>query len=111
MTPTGLAPAGGGSQVLLDSHVHFWDPRRLAYPWLRPIPPPHPPPTPRPSAGLHPKPVEVIFIEAGRAPGGAAAEVEWVRHEARNQPWIRGAVAHAPLEHPAQARDEYPGYA
>jgi L-fuconolactonase len=111
MTPTGPAPANGGSQGLLDSHVHFWDPRRLTYPWLGQIPPLDRPFTPGHFAGLHPEPVEVIFIEAGRAPGGAAAEVEWVRHEARNQPWIRGAVAHAQLENPAQARDVIRGYA
>ncbi len=111
MTPTGLAPASGSRQVLLDSHVHFWDPRRLSYPWLGQIPPLDRPFTPGHFAGLHPGPVEVIFIEAGRAPGSAAAEVEWVRHEARERPWIRGAVAHAPLENPAQARDVIRGYA
>jgi predicted TIM-barrel fold metal-dependent hydrolase len=38
MTLTGPAPATGGSQVLLDSNVHFWDPRRLTYPWLGQVP-------------------------------------------------------------------------
>lgn len=111
MTLTGPAPATGGSQMLLDSHVHFWDPRRLTYPWLGQVPSLNRPFTPGHFASLHPKPIEVIFIEAGRAPGSAAAEVEWVRREARDQPWIRGAVAHAPLENPSQARDVVRGYA
>lgn len=39
-----------------------------------------------------------IFVEAGRRPEDAGAEIEWIRREARLHPWIRGAVAHAPVE-------------
>ena len=29
-----LAGSDGNVRGVLDSHVHFWDPQRLRYPWL-----------------------------------------------------------------------------
>ncbi len=90
--------------AVLDSHVHFWDPRRLRYPWLddvdrlnRPFTPEH-----------FPARYDVIVVEAGRVPGDAGAEIAWMRREARQHPWIRGIVAHADLEHPGEA-DRFAG--
>lgn len=84
--------------AVLDSHVHFWDPRSLRYPWLdhiaalnEPFPPPR----------LH-QPVDVIVVEAGRTEQDAAAEVAWIRSAARDQPWIQGIVAHVRLDDPAR---------
>jgi L-fuconolactonase len=47
--------------------------------------------------------VEAIFVEAGRDGRQADDEVTWVRAEAGRHPWIRGTVAHVPLEDPAEA--------
>ncbi|HJP73755.1 MAG TPA: amidohydrolase family protein [Pseudonocardiaceae bacterium] len=91
---------------ILDAHVHFWDPRALRYPWLDDVPAlnePFPPQRLR-------RPVDVIVVEAGRAEQDAAAEVEWIRREAHDQPWIRGIVAHVPLENPARAAAVLRGY-
>lgn len=91
---------------ILDAHVHFWDPRSLRYPWLDDVPALNEPFPPQ----RLPRPVDVIVVEAGRVEQDAAAEVEWVRREARAQPWIRGVVAHVPLENPARAAAVLRGY-
>ncbi|MGK3204257.1 amidohydrolase family protein [Amycolatopsis sp. MEPSY49] len=90
--------------AILDAHVHFWDPRRLRYPWLDDIAPLHRPFTP---AGF-PGRGAVIAVEAGRTSADAAAEVAWIRREAGEHPWIRGIIAHADLEHPG-ATSRYAG--
>lgn len=89
--------------AVLDSHVHFWDPRRISYPWLSEAPPLNRSFTPEEFAAVRTRDTSVIFVEAGRAEQHAAAEIEWVRHEADRHPWIVGAVAHVPLEDPASA--------
>jgi L-fuconolactonase len=104
-------PVPGSHVPVLDSHVHFWDPRRLTYPWLTEIAALDRPFTPGHFADRRPGPVEVIFVEAGRVAHEAAAEIEWVRAEARDRPWIRGVVAHAQLEDPARARPVIRAYA
>ncbi|GLY40462.1 amidohydrolase [Amycolatopsis sp. NBRC 101858] len=93
---------------LLDAHVHFWDPRRLRYPWLdgiadldRPFTPGNFPGRPR---------SDVIVVEAGRVPAEAAGEIAWLREEARRQPWIRGVVAHVDVERPAATSRFVTGY-
>ena len=96
---------------LLDSHVHFWDPRHLTYPWLAEVPPLNRAFTPEDLAAQRPEPVDVVFVEAGRAAHQAGAEIDRVRRAARHRPWIRGAVAHAELEDPARARPVIRAYA
>lgn len=84
--------------AVLDSHVHFWDPRSLRYPWLDQVAAlnePFPPQRLR-------QPVDVIVVEAGTTEQDAAAEIEWIRGAARDQPWIRGIVAHVSLADPAR---------
>ena len=82
---------------VIDSHVHLWDPRQLDYPWLpgtaldRPF-------LPEDLEPLLPSAAGVVFVEAGRVPQQAGAEIEWIRDAARTRPWIRGAVAHVSLE-------------
>jgi L-fuconolactonase len=82
---------------VLDSHVHFWDPARLSYPWLAGTALKHAF-TPADVVRAQPTGTEVIFVEAGRLPGQASDEIEWIRSEARSHHWIRGVVAHAPIE-------------
>lgn len=96
---------GRTTPPILDCHVHLWDPRRLAYPWLAEVPELNRPFTADDFEQLRPAPVEVVFMEAGRTDGLAADEIEWVRDQAEQHTWIRGAVAHVPLERPAEAAD------
>jgi L-fuconolactonase len=96
---------------LLDSHVHFWDPHHLTYPWLAEVPPLNRAFTPEDLAAQRPEPVDVVFVEAGRAAHQAGAEIDHVRRAARHRPWIRGVVAHADLEDPTRARPVIRAYA
>jgi L-fuconolactonase len=101
-------PSGGAAAErapVLDSHVHFWDPQHLSYPWLADVPALDRRLSPSGFLGDAPEPVEAVFVEAGRHPDQAAQEVQWVRSLARTQPWIRGAVAHVSLDDPAGAQD------
>jgi L-fuconolactonase len=90
--------AGGGDRTPIDSHVHFWDPSRLSYPWLSSAPEINRPFTPQDFSHTVPEPVDAVFVEAGRSDHQAVDELDWVREQARTRPWILGAVAHAPLE-------------
>lgn len=97
--------------AVLDSHVHFWDPRRLSYSWLSEAGSLNRPFEPDDFAALHSASVSAIFVEAGVDPGHCAAEVEWVRDQARQYPWVLGAVAHIPLEDPVPAEAAIRRYA
>jgi L-fuconolactonase len=86
-------PAG-----ILDSHVHFWDPRLRRHDWLATVPsldrpqcPDHLDAAPHGVTGL-------IVVEADCRAGEALDEVRWVAGLARREPRIRGMVAHASLE-------------
>jgi len=92
--------AEGEGRAVIDAHVHFWDPRRLSYPWLAEAPALDRPHTAEDLVAALPEPVEVIFVEAGAAVHDGHEEIEWVRRAARAHRWIRGAVAHIPLEQP-----------
>jgi L-fuconolactonase len=102
---------GADEPAILDAHVHLWDPRSLRYPWLDGVPALNRPYTAEDFAAACPEPADVVVVEAGRHPGDAAAEVEWVRAQARTRPWIRGMVADAPLEDPTRAAGIIRGYA
>ena len=99
----GSPAAMKGPCVVLDSHIHFWDPVRLSYPWLRgsrlerafgPA-----------DLGADADPVDgFVFVQADCDPGQALDEVEWVVQLARHGAPVRGVVAHAPLETGLAAR-------
>ena len=93
-----IRPADGGDRTPIDSHVHFWGPSRLSYPWLGGAPEINRPFTPDDFSHAVPEPVGAVFVEAGRVDDQAVDELDWVRAEAGTRPWILGAVAHAPLE-------------
>ncbi|MDQ4078460.1 MAG: hypothetical protein M3220_19725 [Chloroflexota bacterium] len=84
----------------IDSHVHFWDPQHLGYEWLAEVPRIHSPfllgDLVRHAGDLSLE--EVVFVQADCIPEDAMLEVEWVTALAREEPWIRGIVAFAPLE-------------
>lgn len=85
---------------ILDTHVHFWEPRRLRYPWLDALPalnrtflPDHVP------AQVSTGRIEaLVFVQADCAAEQAMQEVEWVTELARSDARIGGIVAFAPLE-------------
>jgi L-fuconolactonase len=108
-TAAGVAALGDRAPV--DSHVHFWDPGRLSYPWLAEAPAIDRAFTPDDFAHAVPEPVGAVFVEAGRADHQAADEVAWVRRAALTRPWLLGAVAHAPLEDRALAEPLIRAYA
>ncbi|HEY5080301.1 MAG TPA: amidohydrolase family protein [Opitutaceae bacterium] len=83
-----------------DSHVHFWDPARLAYPWLAGCPS---------IAGAHgpddlvreaegSPPVKVVFIQAECARDQGMEELAWVEGLAARWPWIAAIVAFCPMD-------------
>ena len=90
---------------ILDCHVHFWDPERLTYAWLDEVPALNRAFTADDFAQYRPTPIEAIFVEAGRDERQAVDEIDWVRGEAKRHPWIRGAVAHVPLESHLESAD------
>ena len=86
---------------MLDAHVHYWDPGRFDYPWLRP----HPrlaraflPGDLLTHLGAAPRVAGVLVVQADCRWDQAEAEVAWVEELAATAPPIRGMVAAAPLE-------------
>ncbi len=93
---------------IVDSHVHFWNPRRLRYPWLannnalnRAFEP-----ADFFSQTLPVEVEKVVFVEAGRAQTQNLLEVGWVDDLAAREPRIRGIIAHATLERGVGVRQE-----
>jgi L-fuconolactonase len=90
---------------IVDSHVHFWDPAELHYPWLDELPSLRRaflPADYRAAAGEAPV-TEVVFVECNCRPEEARREVQLVERLARGdgegegEPRIAGIVAFAPL--------------
>ncbi len=80
----------------IDSHVHFWDQRKLPYPWLAEVPAiagPHTPETLRQEAAPN-LPTQIVFVECG-APW--LDEVRWIEQLAVREPRITGMVAKAAM--------------
>src|SRR5947209_9971179 len=80
-----VAAGGGGimerSEVsdVLDSHVHFWDPHGLHYPWLAAEPALNRAFLPADlAAARRSDGGGVLVVEADRAPQEAVAEVDWL---------------------------------
>jgi L-fuconolactonase len=83
---------------VIDSHVHFWDPDRLRYPWLAG--------EPALGSAFLPGDFEplvtgeldaLVFVEANVAPAQAADEVAWLNELADAEPRIGGIVAFVDL--------------
>lgn len=85
---------------ITDTHVHFWDPANLRYPWLEKSQLLNKPYLPENYTAATP-PVEVgriVFEQAACLTGQAADEVAWVTQLAQEDARIQGIVADAPLE-------------
>lgn len=90
----------GDAVALVDSHVHFWDPTHLRYPWIAPHKVLNRVYSPADYfAAAQPHRVEkLVFVEAACLPGQALGEVAWVEALAAKDPRIAAIVATAPLE-------------
>jgi L-fuconolactonase len=89
-----------GELYLVDSHVHFWDPMRLDYPWLAALPDLNRPflQTDFAIASASTNVQKLIFVEGGCKSVQNLTEVDWVSSLASIEPRIKGIVAHASLE-------------
>src|SRR5437588_12935079 len=86
---------GGAPVRIIDSHVHFWDPEVLHYPWF----------TGAPSldraflpadyvAATRQLPIDrIVFVEANCRPDEARREVEFVERLAQAEARVAGLVA------------------
>ena len=85
---------------MVDSHVHFWDPARLRYPWLDSLPALNRALLPAgfAAAGARAGLAKMIFVEAGCEPSQSMAEVGWVAALGASEPRLCGIVAYAPVE-------------
>ena len=85
---------------IVDSHIHFWDPGQLNYPWLRDIPTLNhvflPAQLAQATTAVNLQ--KIVFVQADCVPEDGLAEVAWVSQLAQNEPRIQGIVAFAPLE-------------
>jgi L-fuconolactonase len=85
---------------VVDTHVHFWDPRRLKYSWLQDDVLLNRPyevrdyPTRQDDATID----ALVFVECDTDPGQSLEEIRFVEEQARADQRIRAIVAHAPLE-------------
>ena len=87
------------SFAFIDSHAHFWDPRRLTYPWLAEAPSiatVHTPLELRADVGDN-LPEKIVFVQAECDRRRWLDEVEWVETLVVAEPRIGGIVAHAPM--------------
>ncbi len=82
----------------VDSHVHFWDPRLMSYPWLEGDPVLHRPYLPEDLAGTSPAARSLVVVQAECAPEQSAVELAFVEGLAGRGAPILGIVAHAALE-------------
>jgi len=85
---------------LVDTHVHFWDPARLPYPWLAGVPSinrAHTPAELAAEAGGRPA-SRMVFVECDADRGRATDEVAFVEELASRDPRIAGIVAFAPVD-------------
>lgn len=94
----------------IDSHVHFWNPAAIDYPWLAGAPAISRPTFPADlDAARGELPYElagIVFVEADCLPAHALREAEWVTSLAEDDPRIRGIVAHARLQRGEAVREE-----
>ena len=83
---------------VVDSHVHFWDPAVLHYPWLDEVPALHRAFLPRDLDSLSAGTVDgVVFVEANASAGESEREVDWVELLKADQRRIIGIVAHVDM--------------
>lgn len=84
----------------IDTHAHFWDARRISYPWFKNVPTissAHTPGTLYAEAS-HYAPEKIVFVEADCERSQAMDETMWVESLAAGEPRVAGIVAHATMD-------------
>jgi L-fuconolactonase len=91
---------------LIDTHVHFWDPQGLRYPWLAAVPALNRTYTPKDydAASTASGIAKFIFVECDCDPAQNLEEVAWVSAFARTESRLGGIIAHAAVETGASVR-------
>jgi L-fuconolactonase len=93
---------------IIDTHVHFWNSDSVAIDWIADIP--QLANTFEPGdLSDHAGEVDIeglIFVEAAVREGNHIAEAAWVGDLARDDPRIKGIVAHAPMHLGAQVKTD-----
>lgn len=85
-------------RLVLDSHVHFWNPSIMHYPWLKAAPALRRAFLPRDLDSLSARTVDgVVFVEANAVSAECLREVEFVEALARDEPRLLGIVANVDL--------------
>src|SRR5207244_7624862 len=80
---------------VIDSHVHFWDPAELHYPWLEAVPALDRAFRPADYAAATGEVAitKLVFVEGNCRPDEAQREVQLVERLARAEPRIAGSLA------------------
>jgi L-fuconolactonase len=86
--------------LIVDSHVHLWNPAQLRYPWLDGLPSLNraflPEDFSAASADLNI--AKIIVVECGCEPAQSFMETVWISELSATEPRVKGIVAHADLE-------------
>lgn len=96
-----------GPRSIVDTHVHFWNPQQLTYPWLAGVPALNRSFMPRDysAQALLPNVAKLVFVECGCDPASSLAEARWVAGLAAAEPRLRGIVARAAMEQGTAVRE------
>jgi L-fuconolactonase len=92
-----LCPRQPCSGVIIDGHLHFWDPSARHHDWLAAHPPLQRRFGPEDLDAGHHQLAGALSVEADCREDEALDEVRWVRDLARDHPLVRGIVAYAPV--------------
>lgn len=86
--------------VIVDAHVHWWEPGTLDYPWLKELPALNQPfrPADYAAATVQSHVRKIIFVECGCSASQSLAEVDWICSLAARELRLKAVVAHATLE-------------
>lgn len=93
---------------IIDSHVHFWNPLQLSYPWLAEVNELNRTymPADLPLEGVGWSMAGLVFVQADCIAEHGIEEASWVASLAQEDARIKGIVAFAPLEKGDAARAE-----
>ena len=97
-----------GTNSIIDTHLHLWNPGAIRYPWLAGVESLNKPfLLPDYRAATEGIPVtSMVFVQCEADFAQFRDEAEWVAAQARIDPRIRGIVAWAPLEKGDRARED-----
>src|SRR5258708_8352508 len=87
-------------RMVIDSHVHFWDPTALSYPWIGQVYALRRPFLPADFAALSEDRLDgIIVVEANSAAADAPAEVEFLAELPTREPRIMGILVLLDVPH------------